>query len=75
MNHCGMNSHRLQTRLEFWREKLVTVERALEAEMRKRYRSRNSNLLLFLYREKVVCANVISELYALVEEANDTPSK
>jgi hypothetical protein len=70
-----MNSQGLQTRLKRWREKLVLVEHALEAEMQKDYRSRRMNLLLFLYREKVICTNIISELHSLAEESNDTSFK
>lgn len=51
------------------------VERALGVEMLKHYQSRDMCLLFFLYREKVVCANVISELRALDEEAKDTSSE
>jgi hypothetical protein len=63
-----MNSHRLQTRLDIWREKLAVVERAMDEELQKHYPSRDIHLLLFLYREKVACINVISELRALADE-------
>jgi hypothetical protein len=63
-----MNSYRLQTRLDNWQEKLAVVERAMDEELQKHYSSRSDNLLLFLYREKVVCIGVISELRALAEE-------
>jgi hypothetical protein len=70
-----MNSQRLRSRLELWRDKLLVVEHALEGELQKDYRSRRMGLLMFLYREKVVCINVIAELSALAEEANHTPNK
>lgn len=62
-----MNSQMLQTRLEFWKERLVLVENALEGELQKNYRDRRASLLMFLYREKVICANIISELCGLEE--------
>jgi hypothetical protein len=64
-----MNRDILHTRLDIWREKLVTIERALDEELRKDYSSRRRNLMLFLYREKAVCVSVISELSALAKEA------
>lgn len=67
-----MRSQSLQSRLELWNGKLALVEQALESELQKHYRSRHEFLLYFLYREKVVCTNVISELRALTEEADDT---
>jgi hypothetical protein len=70
-----MNSQRLQTRLEVWGEKLELVEHALEVEMQKDHLSRSVGLLLFLHREKVICTNVISELYALAEEVDATSIK
>jgi hypothetical protein len=63
-----MNSHRSQTRLDIWQEKLTVVERAMDEELQKHYYARNMNLLLFLYREKAICINVISELRALAEK-------
>jgi hypothetical protein len=63
-----MNSYRLQTRLDNWQEKLAVVGRAMDEELQKPYSSRSESLLLFLYREKVVCIGVISELRALAEE-------
>jgi hypothetical protein len=67
-----MNSQQLQTRLEFWGEKFEVVKRALEVEMQKDHRLRNVKLLAFLYREKVICTTVLSELCALAEEAKTT---
>jgi hypothetical protein len=63
-----MNSYRLQKRLDVWRKKLVVIERALDEELQKHYTSWRMRLLLFLYREKVICINVISELRDLAEE-------
>jgi hypothetical protein len=51
------------------------VEHALEVELQKSYCSRHIDLLIFLYREKVICTNIISELCALDEEANDRSTK
>jgi hypothetical protein len=65
-----MINQSLQARLEIWCEKLALVEHALDAELQKGYRLREVPLLTFLSREKYVCANVISELRALAEEAN-----
>jgi hypothetical protein len=70
-----MNSQRLQIRIEIWREKLALVEHALENELRRNFRYRHKGLLLFLYHEKVICSNVISELSALAEEAIDTSNQ
>jgi hypothetical protein len=70
-----MNNQRLQTRLEVWGEKLELVERALEVEMQKDYLSRSKRLLMFLYHEKAICINVISELCALAEEADTISNK
>ena len=64
-----MNRDILHTRLDIWREKLVTIERALDEELRKDHSSRRRGLMLFLYREKAVCASVISELSALAKES------
>jgi len=72
---CYMNSQRLQIRIEIWREKLALVERALESELRRNFRYRHKGLLLFLYQEKVICSNVISELSALAEEGIDTSNQ
>jgi len=63
-----MSYNRLHIRLDKWQEKLAVVERALDQELQKHYSSRRGNLLLFLYREKVICINVISELRALADE-------
>jgi hypothetical protein len=72
INISNMDNQRLQCRLEVWSEKLELVERALEITMQKDYRSRDARELMLLYREKVICTNVISELRALAEEANTT---
>jgi hypothetical protein len=63
-----MNHSKLQTRLDIWQEKLAVVERAWGEEMQKYYTSRDWCLMRLLYRQKVICANVLSELRILAEE-------
>jgi hypothetical protein len=65
-------SSRARARLELWREKLSIVEHAMAAELRRPMRDRRTNLLFFLYREKSVCINVISELLPFAQEPNDS---
>ena len=64
-----MEGQKLQTRLDVWGERLTLVERALAGELEKEYFSRKMEFLLFLDREKRICACVISELRALSEDA------
>jgi hypothetical protein len=63
---------RARARIEFWTEKLLIVERAMAVEMQRPIRSRRTNLLWFLYRERTVCTHVIAELSTFAQEANDT---
>lgn len=63
-----MKYNNLQARLAGWEENLAVVEQALDRESQKYYSCRRLNLLLFLYREKVVCISVIFGLRALAGE-------
>jgi len=67
-----MSTHALTVRIQSWRSKLATIDRALDQEMQLHYSARRQSLMLFLYREKVVCSGIVSELESLVKEMDDS---
>lgn len=55
----------LEVALQKWGEQLKIVVSLLKREMDKDHAQRDINLLLFLYREKVVCEAVMRQLEEL----------